>query len=370
MVCSLFIASVPGLEDVVAQELVSLGAPPGKVVPGGVAVEADPSWVGVINRWSACATRVLLRVGAFRARHLSELHKKAGALDWLGLIDRRPLRVRVTSHASRLYHTGAVAERIHSVLSDRAGRELSIVRGDALPEDLSELQTVFVRIEKDEVTISLDSSGDHLHRRGYRKRTAKAPLRENLAAAFLRLTGWPEPGVLLDPLCGSGTIPIEAALLASGSAPGAGRRFAFEHWGEGWDHEMAPPAPRPDIRVFARDRDRGAIEATLANAEQAGVAAMIEAEVGSISGATRVSEQGLLLTNPPYGRRIGKKDPLRDLYASLGRIVRERFGGWRACVVCGRPELMRACGMPFEARTGPLDHGGLSIRLYEPSLRS
>ncbi len=366
MTVELFVAAVPGLESVVAEELLELGAPAGKVLPGGIELQADPSWVGRINRGSFCATRVLVRLGRFSTRHLSELQRRVARLDWLGLIDQRPIRLKVTSRTSRLYHTEAIAERVHTALNDLAGRSLERSRGENVPADLAELQTIQVRIESDEVTLSLDSSGDHLHRRGYRHQTAKAPLRETLAACFLRWASWPEPGVLLDPMCGSGTIPIEAALMASGVAPGTRRRFSFESWPkETWD--SVPPTERPatTVRIVARDRDRGAIEATLANAERAGVADRIEAEAGALSGVTRVSERGLLLTNPPFGRRIGRHDPLRNLYATLGSMIRGELNGWRALVLGTDPTLIRATGCRFQARTNALDHGGVPIRIFE-----
>ncbi len=200
---------------------------------------------------------------------------------------------------------------------------------------------------RDRFVISADASGDLLHRRGYRLETAKAPLRETLAAAMLLGCGWDGTVPLVDPFCGSGTIPIEAALLARRIPPGLHRRFAFEAWpdfdAQPVGQRSAPTRSRGSCRVrrliVGSDRDAGAIEASRANAARAGVAGNIEFRNVPLSAMDPLPGTGLLLTNPPYGARIGEEKALRNLYAQLGNVARTRLPGWRVALLGANPRL-------------------------------
>jgi putative N6-adenine-specific DNA methylase len=237
------------------------------------------------------------------------------------------------------------------------------------------VQRFLVRLVDDEVTLSVDSSGGLLHRRGYRQATAKAPLRETLAAALLLAVEWDGSVPLVDPLCGSGTIPIEAALLARRIPPGWARRFAFERWPEfqpsvwayvreeaGRDIRDRAPAP-----IVAADRDAGAIEACTSNVERAGVSGDLSIHCAALSTTLRAPDlaalpPGLVLTNPPYGIRVGDSAHLRDLYASLGNALR-LLDGWSLGFVSSDPALAASTGLELHHRL-TISTGGLRIGLY------
>ena len=226
----MFAVSAPGLEPYTAlelrqldllpdesgKELISTWQAPGTEddLSGGVAFEGNLRSVYLANLWLRSANRVLLRLGDFQAAAFSELRKKASRLPWEHyLTPGRAVSLRVTCHKSRLYHSDAVAERVAGAIGDRLGKPVRVVKFDEQAEQ-PKSQLILVRLVHDRCTISIDSSGALLHRRGYRLAIAKAPLRETLAAGLLIASGWQPASPLLDPFCGSGTIPIEAALLA------------------------------------------------------------------------------------------------------------------------------------------------------------
>jgi putative N6-adenine-specific DNA methylase len=233
-----------------------------------------------------------------------------------------------------------------------------------------------VRVLRDEVTISADASGELLHRRGYRHAVAKAPLRETLASAMLLGAGWRGDTPLLDPMCGSGTIPIEAALLARRIAPGLAtatrepRAFAFTTWPEhdtgAWeravDEAREAILPRAPVPVSGSDRDAGAIEAACANAERAGVADDVELETRPVSAMEPAGEGGLVICNPPYGMRVGESDALRNLYAAFGRTVRARCPGCTVALLSAEPKLEGQVGIAF-TEAFRTSNGGIPVRL-------
>lgn len=368
---SLFAAAPPGLEALVADELQALSLGGGRVLPGGVVFSSDAEGLARANLRLRCAHRVLLRLGSFNASHLAELRRKAAALPW-GLVLRpgEAVAVRASCQGSRIYHSGAAAERVQQAIGDAFGVAPAAADEAARPPALQ----VRVRIDNNQVTVSADSSGEHLHRRGYRQRVGKAPLRETLAACLLRLAGWrPNEEALFDPMCGSGTLVIEAAQQAAGIAPGAGRGFAFERWPD-FDPSLLERLRReadmarrvPGVPLAGADRDAGAVEGAGENAARAGVGEWVSFSHQPISQARPIAERGLLLCNPPYGARIGEVQRLRDLYASLGNVYRRHFDGWRLGFVSGATAhpLVHATGLPV-APCGPvLDNGGLKVRLY------
>ncbi|MBA3258799.1 MAG: hypothetical protein H0T68_04950, partial [Gemmatimonadales bacterium] len=215
-------------------------------------------------------------------------------------------------------------------------------------------------------------SGELLHRRGYRLATCKAPLRETLAAAMLLAAEYDGSAPLLDPMCGSGTIPIEAALLARRIPPGLRRRFAFESWpgfeaerwrvliAEGYER-ILPGALAP---ILGSDRDEGAVAAAGANAERAGIASDVAFRRAAISAIERPDQAGWLITNPPYGVRVGERVRLRNLFAQLGNVARRRCPGWRIAFLSAHLELERQTGLPLEPRFATLN-GGIRVRLMQ-----
>ncbi|HSI04627.1 MAG TPA: hypothetical protein VLC93_09130, partial [Myxococcota bacterium] len=323
----LIVVCAPGCEALLARELAALGHP-GEAEAGGVTVRGEDEAIYAVNLRSRIAGRVLLRVASFPAKSFGALESGMAAIRFGGRLDKRaPLAVRVTCHRSKLYHTKAVAERVYGKLGAPPAGPSHLDEDDTPPA------TLLVRIDHDVCTVSLDTSGAHLHKRGYRLASAKAPMRETLAAALLAAADYDGSVPFLDPLCGSGTIAVEAGLIACRKAPGMARRFAFETW-KAFDEKawrgLRDAARRQERRspvlISASDRDSGAIEATRANAERAGVP--VEVAVQPLSRAVPPKEPGLVLANPPYGTRIGDASRLRDLYAALGNLARGPFAAW------------------------------------------
>ena len=356
-----FAITAPGIEAVTASELHALGATIDATEPGGVSFRADALLLYRANLELRTATRVVKRVAQFEARTWFELERHAKKVPWDTLLGAGMVpEFEVTSRKSKLYHNRGIAERLERIVG-MEGRA-----ADAEPSRAARFQ---VRAVRDRFTISADASGELLHRRGYRLETAKAPLRETLAAAMLLGCGWDGSVPLVDPFCGSGTIPIEAALLARRIPPGLNRRFAFESWPDFdaklWAGVRADAASRilsDAPGIVGSDRDAGAIEASRANAERAGVTANTEFRNVSLSAVDPMPGPGLLLSNPPYGARIGEEKALRNLYAQLGNVARTRLPGWRVALLGANPRLEGQVGVPFREiwRT---NNGGIPVHL-------
>jgi putative N6-adenine-specific DNA methylase len=387
----LFASTAPDLESIAAGELKSLGMR-GRQEVGGVAFAGDLDQLYEANLWLRTASRVVARLGRFHASTFYELERRAKKLPWEEFLPASGLvRLRVTCRKSRLYHSDAVAERVLSAITASVPRSIE-ASGDGISDEsddaehaegaehadeMDETETLpgidggaqlfIVRIVHDQVEISADSSGGLLHRRGYRKEIAKAPLRETLAAAMVLASGWRQGEPLVDPMCGSGTIPIEAAMIARGIAPGLERRFQFMDWptfDRGRWNEILDKAraavTQPREKIRGSDRDAGAIQAAARNAERAGVGDTVQFGVESISGSLTELEDvptgvGWILTNPPYGIRIGESDDLRDLYARLGTALKSKRG-WRVGILTSDSALVRQTRLPllprFSTRNG------------------
>ncbi|MGH7586724.1 MAG: THUMP domain-containing class I SAM-dependent RNA methyltransferase [Gemmatimonadales bacterium] len=363
--------TTPGLEAITAAELAALRLTPGESEPGGVSFVAHHSGIYRANLELRTATRVLVRVARFHAHSFFELERHAGEIPWEDWLPPGAEPVfRVTSRKSKLYHQDAVAER----LLKAAGREGGKAAGPASTLPPSRPSALFVaRLWRDELTLSVDASGEALHRRGYRLETAKAPLRETLGAAMLLAMAYDGSAPLIDPFCGSGTIPIEAALIARRMAPGRRRPFAFERWPRfepaTWSkvkHEAeAKVLDRVPAPILGSDRDAGAVEASRANAMRAGVHEDATFERKALSDLDYGnSAAGWVVTNPPYGVRIGDRRELRDLYARLGQVLARRPPAWRAAILSAYRELERAAGIDW-AEILETTNGGLGVRLME-----
>lgn len=387
----LFASTAPDLESIAAGELKSLGLR-GRQEVGGVAFAGDLDRLYEANLWLRTASRVIARLGRFHASTFYELERRAKKLPWEEFLPASGLvRLRVTCRKSRLYHSDAVAERVLSAITASVSRSIEAsgngfndegddaehAEGAERADEMDETETVpgddggaqlfIVRILHDQVEISADSSGELLHRRGYRKEIAKAPLRETLAAAMVLASGWRRDEPLVDPMCGSGTIPIEAAMIARGIAPGLERKFQFMDWptfDRGRWKEILDKArgavTQSSERIRGSDRDAGAIQAAMRNAERAGVANTVQFGAESISGSLAELEDvvtgvGWILTNPPYGIRIGESEDLRDLYARLGLALKSKRG-WRAGILTSDLALVRQTRLPllprFSTRNG------------------
>jgi putative N6-adenine-specific DNA methylase len=383
---SLFAVTAPGLEPLVAAELAELGVR-GEAEVGGVAWMGDPESLYRANLSLRTASRILVRIAEFKAKTFFELERHARAIPWERYVAKgRAVRVRATCHKSRLYHQRAVEERILAAIAHRAGATAAVdlvptpaPAPTAPPGDESEgaqEQMFIVRFVHDRAVVSADSSGALLHLRGYRQAVAKAPLRETLAAALLRASGWVGQAPLVDPMCGAGTIPIEAALLARRIAPGlaaaarAPRGYAFEEWpvfDRGlWDRvveraraEVLPAAP---VVIRGSDRDAGAVEAARANAARAGVGDDITFEIAALSALRPPPGPGWLVTNPPYGVRVGESADLRDLYAALGALARRELAGWTLAMLSADRRLEGQVGVRWTEALRTRN-GGIPVRM-------
>jgi putative N6-adenine-specific DNA methylase len=361
------------LEAITAAEMTALGLEPGAIEAGGISFDGPAGALYRANLHLRTATRVIARVGEFEARHFADLERHARAQPWSRWLSAaRPVRLRVTCKKSKLYHSGAVAERITNAIAHTLGRAPEAAAASAGDDDDSgDAQLVIVRLLHDHCTVSMDSSGALLHRRGYRLATAKAPMRETLAAALLAASEWPGDAPLVDPMCGAGTIAIEAAMLARRMAPGARRDFAFMHWpafdAALWkrmlDKARDRELPRATAPILASDRDAGAVAAAQANAERAGVASDLEITRTALSGiAPPASPRGWLITNPPYGVRVGDRKALRDLYAQLGNVARRSCAGWTIALLSASVELERQLQVPMTVAV-KTRNGGVPVRI-------
>jgi putative N6-adenine-specific DNA methylase len=373
----LFAVTAPGLEALCAAELRAMGIDAAPE-PGGVAWEGTRAQLYAANLRLRTASRLLLRVAEFRARTFFELERHARRLPWERFVrPGRAVRLRVTARKSKLYHEGAIAERLLEALERKVGGvgSTAAARGEEAEEEGAEEQLFVVRFHYDRCTLSADASGALLAYRGYRQAVAKAPLRETLAAAVLLGSGWDGRSPLLDPMCGSGTLAIEGALLARRIAPGLShpdgvRRYAFQEWpdfdGRLWEQTVerarGEALPAAGVPLHASDRDAGAVEAARANAERAGVLSDLALEVRPLSGVEPPPGAGWLVSNPPYGVRVGESTPLRNLYAALGRFARERLPGWRVALLSADRTLEGHTGLRFTEALRTRN-GGIPVRL-------
>lgn len=377
-----FAVCAPGLAPLLAAELQALALPAGTVSEAGVELPLTLDGLVRCNLWLRTASRVLVRLGESDARHFAELEALAARLPWRDVLARQAtVRLRVTARKSRLYHTGAVAERIGKAIAAVLPEvRFATPRAEDDDDGDSSAQLVIARLDRDRCTISIDSSGDLLHRRGWRQATAKAPMRETLAAAVLTVSGWTPDAALWDPCCGSGTLAIEAALRAAGAAPGLSRTFALTDWPV-WSAEAtrcvrdAQSAARAAMQldrippIIASDRDAGAIAAARANAERAGVGARIRLEQVAIRDAALAPPGAWIVSNPPYGHRVqaggsaapGSVRALRTMYRDFDLRAQAVDGG--LALLTDDPALAAAAGLT-DAPVLRTSNGGLAVGVW------
>lgn len=373
----LFAVTAPGLEKITAGELTRLGIR-GTPEAGGVGWRGDFASLCAANLHLRSASRVLARVDEFRARSFIELERHVRRIDWNRFAtDGAPVRLRVTSRKSKLYHERAIEERFAREIEQAVGVAVDReVKNNEEDEGSGDGQLFVIRFLRDRCVVSADTSGALLHRRGYRQAVAKAPLRETLAAAMLLAIEWEGLQAIVDPFCGSGTIPIEAALIARQIPPGMAnptlkaRSFAFLSWPEtderAWNRVQ--DAARREIRdevsipIVGSDRDAGAIQAARNNAQRAGVAEDIQFENSPLSAATKPADAGWIITNPPYGVRVGNTRALRDLYASLGQLLRTWHPEWRLALLSADEPLERQIRLELHELL-TTRNGGIAVRL-------
>lgn len=304
------------------------------------------------------AARVLVRVAEFPVFHPAQLDKRIRKVAWHDwLRPGVPVRVEAVCRRSKIYHQGAAKSRVEGAIRDQIG-----------PGTGDDPVGVKVRIEDNLCTISIDTSGEPLHRRGHKEFVGKAPMRETHAAAFLGACGFDGTQTVVDPMCGSGTIVIEAAEIAGGFQPGRSRRFSFERLAafDARGFASLRREGRPLGRFYGSDRDQGAVTGSAKTAGRAGVAEVCTFARQAISDLTcPEGPPGLVMVNPPYGARIGNRRALFALYGAFGAVMRERFGGWRVGLVTSDAGLAKATGLAWEAPGPVVDLGGAKVRLWQ-----
>jgi putative N6-adenine-specific DNA methylase len=366
-----FFAPCPrGLEAPLAAELEALGAAEITTTDGGAAFTGPIQLAYRANLESRLASRILWRVGHGAYRDENDVYELAKALDWPRWfrVDRT-LRVDVAASRSPLTSLEFATLRIKDAVCDRH-RAAGGVR-PSVSKDRPDVR-VHAYLTATDVSFYLDTSGEPLFKRGYRRETADAPLRENLAAGLLRLAGW-QPGTpLLDPMCGSGTIAIEAAMIALDMAPGLKRTFGFQKlaWYDGpaWQRikQAAQRRARPlaPLSIWASDNDATAIHQCSENIAAAAVGGTIIVERADALTRLAPAPAGLIVSNPPYGVRLPDSGALAAFYPQLGDALKQRYAGWTAYLLSGDTRLPKLIGLKASRRT-PLFNGALECRLYE-----
>jgi len=366
-----FFASCPrGLEALLGEELGALGADAPQAVPGGVAFTGSWETCYRANLWSRLASRILWRVGAFDYVSEADLYEGVRAQDWPShFAVERTLRVNVTAQKSPLKSLEFATLRIKDAVCDRfrdaLGRRPDVDR--AQPD-----VRVHAFLDARRAVLYLDTSGEALFKRGWRSTAGEAPLRENLAAGIIRLTGWRPEEPLLDPMCGSGTLLVEAAAMARGRAPGLKRAFGFEKLA-GFDVDLwkrlraaaAQPAARGvQPMLYGSDRDARALDAARRNLAAAGVERWVQLEQCDVLERRAPAGSGILVANPPYGERVGSAEALERFYPQLGDALKKNFAGWRCHLFTADLRLAKLIRLR-PARRVPLYNGALECRLYE-----
>jgi len=366
-----FFASCPrGLEALLADELLGFGARNTERVPGGVAFDGDMRLCYRANLESRLATRVLARLARAPYRNEKDVYEAALAVRWPEWFsEKHSIRVDVNAIRSPLKSLEFATLRIKDAVCDRFRADRGI-RPDV------DTRSPGVRIQgfldKENVTLYLDTSGEPLHKRGYRKEAGEAPLKENLAAGIVRLTGWDASEPLLDPMCGSGTLAIEAAMMALAVPPGHARGFGFERladfdrrgWSEVREAALARRTPPRRLAIFARDRYGEELKKARSNLEAAGLADCVELKQADILDSGAPALAGVLIANPPYGARMGEDRALAEFYPKLGDTLKKYYPGWRCYFFSGDTRLPRLIRLTASKRT-PLYNGPLECRLYE-----
>ena len=360
----IFIACVPGLENELLAEINKTGFKQTKLMVGGINFIGGWRDVWRANFYLRGATKVLVRFASFRATHLAQLDKLSHKLDWGTLLQHgKSFRVETVCRKSKLYHSGAVTQRISKAISDKIDAK----------EDPKSNVVIKTRISSDICTISLDSSGEGLHKRGYKNATGKAPIRETLAALYLQKMKFDGSQVVYDPMCGSGTIVIEAAQIALGLPAGRNRTFSFMELPSFQKDEFEKLTKikhkKVNLKFYGSDRDKGAIQNSIKNSKMANVETICQFETSSISGAIPpTQEPGIVLVNPPYGKRVGNRKNLFALYRSLGQTLSEKFVDWQVGIITSDPGLAKATGLKFLDISSTVDNGGIKVQLYKTKI--
>lgn len=363
-----------GLEEIAAAELTNLGAKEVTTSFTGISFQGDKELLYRVNLWSRILFRILVPITKVKAISPQQLYHNVQEIDWAEYLNpKMTLAVDCTGKNKQLNHTHFTALQIKNAIVEQQEKHYGR-RSNIDPESPDLL--VNAHIDRDYCTLSLDSSGASLHRRGYRPAVGLAPLKETLAAALIDLTEWTPEIAFYDPLCGSGTLPIEATLKALNIAPGLSRNsFSFQQWFD-YDETLwnklvteAKDCQKSVIEmpIIASDRDLIILNQAKENAANCNVENYIEFIHQDLSQITASAEKGVLICNPPYGERLGNVTELEELYKMLGDIFKQRFTGWTAYILTGNKHLSKKVGLRTAKRI-PLYNGSLACTLLKYEL--
>ncbi|MDQ7005385.1 MAG: RNA methyltransferase [Ghiorsea sp.] len=364
-----FAVVIPGLERIAARELASLSAHDIEIEYGGVSFTGTLSLLYRVNLRARTITRVLMRLRTFRSMTLEGLRYDLEKVAWhLFFNENTRLEVEVNTHHSRLNHSDEVADFSKETI-------LKCLPKTGTKEQLH-TQTLHIRIDNNRGVLSLDTSGERLDRRGYRLESGKAPLRETIASAMIQWSGWTPEQSLLTPMCGSGTIAIEAALMGLNKAPNLEHDFSFLHFASFKDKEFKTVHSKclamqkeMTLHIAASDNHDSALEVCAKNIKRAGVSEAINVEKMDIHQLEKPTTEhgGVLILNPPYGLRIGDEKKVLSLWVDMGKMIRQQFlndDTWKTIIICPDATHEKALGLPVKKRL-KLKHGGLDAMFIE-----
>ena len=330
-----------GLEAVLKREIIDLGYEVTEVVDGRVSFEGDEEAIARCNVFLRTTERLMLKVGSFKAVTFDELFEKTKALPWENFIpkDGKFWVKKASSIKSKLFSPSDIQRIVKKAIVDRLSGKYNILR---FPENGSEYP-IRITILKDEVTVGLDTSGESLHKRGYRRLTVKAPITETLAAALISLTPWKKDRLLIDPFCGSGTIPIEAALIGLNIAPGMKRDFQAMAWDNILPKSLFKEAKKEaedlidretKLSIQGYDLDTSALDAARGNLSFAGLEGNIHFQQRDMRDISSAKKYGFIITNPPYGERLEEKEAMPQLYREMGKAFL-KVDEWSYYIITG-----------------------------------
>jgi len=355
-----------GLEEILEKELIEFGAKETNILNRAVEFQGDQALLYRANLCSRLALRLLVMVDSFQAHNERHLYGKIQHMDWSKYISgKQTFAIDCTAYGERFRHSKYAALTVKDAIVDqfreKTGRRPSI---DTNEPDVK----INVHISDIHVDVSLDSSGDSLEKRGYRLEAMEAPISEVLAAAMITLSGWNRRTPLFDPMCGSGTIVIEAAMMAANKAPGLDRSFGFERWSdfnaellENLKQELVQNETKPQVEILGRDRHRRAMAIAERNARRAGVDRYVTIEAGDFMKKEPPFEQGWIIMNPPYGERLNEDDEMQAFYHEVGFKLKHEYAGYTAWIISSNNKALKRIGLKPDTRI-QLYNGALECR--------
>ena len=365
-----FAVCPPGLKKVCQNEILASGFPEDdlRIIQGGIEFKSKLNTCMAFNLHLRTPSKILMRISRFNADSFRKLEKKIDAIEWILYLPQNcSLRFNVTTKKSRLYHSDAIAQRCEKIILNQLSSDYAFTS----PGENKSNLTIYIRADNNNFTISLDSTGELLFKRGIKQKTSTAPLRENLAFAMLFWARFSKNDILIDPMCGSGTFSLEAAMIKTNLPPGFFRSFAFENW-PGFSHKTYAYLKNqakgkfltfPEKQIFASDIDDmalTALEQNISNHEFCRIIDVSKKDFFSIL-PSRISpgKKGVVMLNPPYGKRLGEKSNTWSFYSEIGKKLSGDFKGWRIGIIFPSRKIKSYPGPKFELK--PFFHGGLDL---------